>query len=100
MFGRHPILVGDRDELIKNERLYHLQELQRLHKDWPVIAIKDADHITCILKKQFPEEIAAWIKKNSKYLQQPLPARPAGEAVGQLSQPSEPCPTPAGSSGR
>jgi hypothetical protein len=52
--------------LIKTERLYHLQELPRLHKDWPVIEIKDADHISCILKKQFQEAIAAWLRKNSK----------------------------------
>jgi len=37
-----------------------------VRKDWPVIDIKDPDHITCILKQQFREEIAAWLKKNSK----------------------------------
>lgn len=60
------ILVGDKDGLVKNEALYHLQELQRLRKDWPVVEIKDGNHITCIMKPQFREEIAAWLKKNTK----------------------------------
>ena len=60
------ILVGDKDGLVKNEALYHLQELQRLRKDWPVVEIKDGDHISCILKKQFKDELAAWLAKNSK----------------------------------
>jgi hypothetical protein len=38
----------------------------QVHKDWPVIEIKGANHITCILKEQFREEIVAWLKKNSK----------------------------------
>ena len=38
--------------------------LQRELK-WPVTWIKGADHITCILKPEFREAIAAWIKQNS-----------------------------------
>jgi hypothetical protein len=32
--------------------------------DWPIVQIPDADHITCILKPQFQEEIVRWLKKN------------------------------------
>jgi pimeloyl-ACP methyl ester carboxylesterase len=55
------VLVGEKDDLIK--RLY-VAPLQKVRKDWPVVEIKDADHISCILKPQFREEIAAWLKKN------------------------------------
>jgi hypothetical protein len=57
------VLIGDKDDFVK--KLY-LAPLQKVRKDWPVIEIKDADHITCIGKRQFREEIAAWLKKNSK----------------------------------
>ncbi|HZV06692.1 MAG TPA: alpha/beta hydrolase [Gemmataceae bacterium] len=57
------VLVGDKDDPIK--RLY-VAPLRQIRKDWPVIEIKDANHINCIVKRQFQEEIAAWLKKNSK----------------------------------
>jgi pimeloyl-ACP methyl ester carboxylesterase len=57
------VLVGDKDDLIK--KLY-VEPLQRVRKDWPVIEIKDANHITCIFKQPFREEIEAWLKKNTK----------------------------------
>jgi hypothetical protein len=40
--------------------------LQRVRKDWPVVEIEDADHFTCIVKKQFREEIAAWVNRNTR----------------------------------
>ena len=51
------ILFGDRDGLKKG----YVEPLLRVRKDWPVIEIKDADHITCILKPQFKEEIRKWL---------------------------------------
>jgi pimeloyl-ACP methyl ester carboxylesterase len=57
------VLVGDKDDLIK--KLY-VEPLKKVRGDWPVTEIKDADHLTCVLKKQFRDEIAAWLKKNSK----------------------------------
>jgi pimeloyl-ACP methyl ester carboxylesterase len=57
------VLVGDKDDLIK--KLY-VEPLKPVRKDWPVTEIKDGNHITTILKPQFKEEIAAWIKKNTK----------------------------------
>jgi len=38
----------------------------KVHKDWPVVEIKDADHISCIFQPQFRQEIAAWVRKTSK----------------------------------
>jgi pimeloyl-ACP methyl ester carboxylesterase len=57
------VLVGDKDDLIK--KLY-VDPLQKVRKDWPVVEIKDANHLTCILKRPFREEIAAWLKKNTR----------------------------------
>src|SRR5438105_8337001 len=57
------VIFGDRDDLIK--KLY-VDPLREVRKDWPIVEIKDGDHITCILRSQFRDEIAAWIKKNSK----------------------------------
>ena len=57
------VLVGDKDDLIK--KLY-VEPVQQVRKDWPVIEIKDANHLTCIFKQQFREEMAAWLKKNTK----------------------------------
>ena len=54
------ILVGDKDGLIK--KLY-VEPLQKVRKDWPVIEINDANHITCIFKPQFKEEIQKWLAK-------------------------------------
>jgi pimeloyl-ACP methyl ester carboxylesterase len=56
------ILFGDKDFLKGG----YVDPLLKVRKDWPVTDIKDADHITCILKPQFRDEIAAWLKKNSK----------------------------------
>jgi pimeloyl-ACP methyl ester carboxylesterase len=57
------VLVGEQDELIK--KLY-VEPLRRVRKDWPVIEIADANHVSCIFKLQFQREIAAWLRKNSK----------------------------------
>jgi len=55
------VLVGEKDDLIK--KLY-VEPLERVRRDWPVVEIKGANHITCILKPQFQKEIAAWLGKS------------------------------------
>jgi pimeloyl-ACP methyl ester carboxylesterase len=55
------ILFGDRDFLKKG----YVEPLERVRKDWQVVDIKDADHITCILKPQFKEEIQKWLAKQA-----------------------------------
>jgi non-heme chloroperoxidase len=57
------ILVGDKDEFVK--KLY-VEPLKAVRPDWTVVEIKDGDHLSCILKPQFKEEIAVWLKKNTK----------------------------------
>jgi len=57
------VLVGDKDDLVK--KLY-VEPLKKVRDDWPVTEIKDGNHISCIMKQQFRDEIAAWLKKNSK----------------------------------
>jgi pimeloyl-ACP methyl ester carboxylesterase len=56
------ILFGDRDFIKKG----YVEPLEKVQEKWQVVDIKDADHITCILKSQFREEILAWLKKNTK----------------------------------
>jgi pimeloyl-ACP methyl ester carboxylesterase len=56
------VIVGDRDFA----KALYVEPLQKVRKDWSVVEIKDADHISCILKPQFKEEIGAWVRKNTK----------------------------------
>lgn len=53
------ILIGSNDDLI--HKLY-VAPLRQVRKDWPVVEIDDANHITCIMKKQFQEEILVSLK--------------------------------------
>jgi pimeloyl-ACP methyl ester carboxylesterase len=57
------ILVGDDDGLIK--KLY-VEPLRSVRSDWPVVEIKGANHLTCIIKPQFQEEIQKWLAKQSQ----------------------------------
>jgi pimeloyl-ACP methyl ester carboxylesterase len=57
------VLVGEKDDFVK--KLY-VEPLKKVRKDWPVVEIKGADHFSCIFKRQFGEEIAAWLKKQGK----------------------------------
>jgi pimeloyl-ACP methyl ester carboxylesterase len=56
------VLVGDRDPV----KLLYVVPLQRVRADWPVVEIKDAGHFNCIVMPRFREEIAAWVRKNSR----------------------------------
>jgi len=57
------VIVGDKDRLI--HKLY-VEPLKSARPDWPVVEIKDGDHISCILKPQFKEEIQTWLAKQAK----------------------------------
>ena len=37
---------------------------RRMTSEWPVVEIRGADHVSCIVMPQFREEIAALLKKN------------------------------------
>jgi pimeloyl-ACP methyl ester carboxylesterase len=54
------ILVGDRDPI----RKLYVMPLQSVRSDWQVIEIQGAGHITCIMKKQFLEELEKWLDAN------------------------------------
>jgi pimeloyl-ACP methyl ester carboxylesterase len=56
------ILFGDRDFLKKG----YVEPLQAVRKDWPVIDIKDADHLSCIARPQFKEEIHKWLAQHAQ----------------------------------
>jgi pimeloyl-ACP methyl ester carboxylesterase len=56
------VLVGDRDPV---KQLY-VTPLTKVRADWPVVEIADSSHFDCIAKPQFRDEIAAWVRKNSK----------------------------------
>jgi pimeloyl-ACP methyl ester carboxylesterase len=54
------MLIGSKDGL----KALYVDPLKKVREDWPVVEIEGGDHITCILKPQFREEIAAWLQKN------------------------------------
>jgi pimeloyl-ACP methyl ester carboxylesterase len=51
------VIVGDRDPV---KRLY-VTPLRIARRDWEVIEIEDAGHLSCVGKTQFREEIAKWL---------------------------------------
>jgi pimeloyl-ACP methyl ester carboxylesterase len=55
------VLVGEKDDLIK---ALYIEPLKKVRKDWPVVEIPGGDHITCILKPEFRDEMARWLTKN------------------------------------
>ncbi|HKA17364.1 MAG TPA: alpha/beta hydrolase [Blastocatellia bacterium] len=55
------VVVGDRDP---TKRLY-VTQLQQVRKDWPVIEIKDAGHLNCIIKPEFKQLLTSWLATHS-----------------------------------
>jgi hypothetical protein len=55
------ILFGDHDGLKKG----YVEPLARVRKDGQVIEIKDSDHISCIGRPQFKEEIQKRLAKQA-----------------------------------
>jgi pimeloyl-ACP methyl ester carboxylesterase len=53
------VVIGDNDALQKG----YVVPLKRVRKDWPIVQIKDANHLTCIGKTQFKEELQKWLEK-------------------------------------
>ncbi len=56
------VFVGDRDFI----KPLTVAPLKKARPDWPVVEIEDADHITCVINPHFRDELAAWLRKNSK----------------------------------
>jgi pimeloyl-ACP methyl ester carboxylesterase len=53
------VIIGGRDPI----KAIYVTPLQQARNDWPVVEIADAGHINCLVKPQFREEIAGWIRK-------------------------------------
>jgi len=53
------IVVGGKDFV---KKLY-VDPLLAVRRDWPVVEIDGADHISCILKSQFRDELARWLDR-------------------------------------
>jgi hypothetical protein len=67
-FAHEPLLRSLKlvqSQLLVLKQMYVIP-LQQVRKDWPVVDIKDAGHMNCIIKKQFRQEIAAWVRKQKK----------------------------------
>lgn len=56
------VLIGDKDPV---KDLY-VKPLRRVRQDWPVIEIKDGDHLSCVVRPQFKEEIHKWLGKHAQ----------------------------------
>jgi pimeloyl-ACP methyl ester carboxylesterase len=53
------VLVGDKDPV----KDWYVKPLRAVRDDWPVVEIKDGDHLSCVLKPQFKEEIRKWLTR-------------------------------------
>jgi pimeloyl-ACP methyl ester carboxylesterase len=63
------ILIGNRDDLKKP----YVEPLRTVRNDWPVVEIKDANHLTCVGQPQFKEELQKWLAKQAgKRSRQPV----------------------------
>jgi pimeloyl-ACP methyl ester carboxylesterase len=54
------VIIGDQDPLNRAT----VAPLRAVRPDWPVVEIKNAGHMNCIIKKEFAEAIVAWLDKN------------------------------------
>jgi pimeloyl-ACP methyl ester carboxylesterase len=55
------VIVGEHDPV---RRLY-VFPMRMVRKDWEVIEIENAGHLTCVVKSQFRREIAKWLDKQA-----------------------------------
>ena len=51
------VLVGSND----SGRGMYIESLLAVRRDWPLVEIADADHISCLFKSQFKDELARWL---------------------------------------
>jgi pimeloyl-ACP methyl ester carboxylesterase len=56
------VIVGDRDPV----RRMYVVPLHTVRPDWPVVEIEKAGHITCVTNPEFRDELARWVRKQSK----------------------------------
>ena len=56
------VIVGDQDPLKRRT----VDPLRQVRKDWPVVEIKGAGHMACVIRKDFLTAIVAWLDKNQQ----------------------------------
>lgn len=56
------VIIGDRDSVKQST----VAPLKIARPDWPVVEIEGANHLTCIFKKSFSDEIVRWLDKNKR----------------------------------
>ena len=57
------VLVGERDaEIIKA----YVEPLQSVRTDWPVVKVKNANHLNCHEKPQYRRQIAKWLAEQTR----------------------------------
>lgn len=56
------VIIGDRDSL----KQATVTPLKTARPDWPVVEIEGANHLTCIFKTSFRDEIVKWLDKNKQ----------------------------------
>ena len=54
------VIVGDQDPFKRRT----VDPLRQVRNDWPVVEIKGAGHMACVIKKDFLTAIVAWLDKN------------------------------------
>ncbi len=54
------VIIGGEDSLKPRT----VAPLRVVRPDWPVVEIEGANHISCIMKKQFTAEIVKWVDRN------------------------------------
>ena len=54
------VIIGDQDPF----RARTVAPLRKVRPDWPVVDIKDAGHVVCIIKKDFTAAIVTWLEQN------------------------------------
>jgi pimeloyl-ACP methyl ester carboxylesterase len=54
------VIIGEQDPLKQRT----VEPLRKVRPDWPVVEIKGAEHMSCVVKKEFAEAISDWLAKN------------------------------------
>lgn len=55
------VIFGDRDPI----KAGYAGPLARVRPDWRVVEVRDADHLSCVVKPQFRDALAAWLAENA-----------------------------------
>jgi pimeloyl-ACP methyl ester carboxylesterase len=54
------VVIGERDRF----KRMTVNPLRQVRPDWPVVEVKDANHISCVFKPDFIGAVTTWLSKN------------------------------------